>query len=173
MLLKMQVSYTLHGLRSVPMPTRIEHFLDWHFKIKDHNLPCFSEIKVDSKDIPLDSTAFNKQGEFSYVVEIPAKDKGMVWVATSRQEVVYFPGTNCFVLNEITKGIEICLTKLPEDVAAFVTIRPHKNLKYRELRLDSTDNPINIDDVIFFPGQIIELLFQPKSQPSVASPVIL
>ncbi|MGI4716983.1 MAG: hypothetical protein ACRYGO_02920 [Janthinobacterium lividum] len=162
MLLKMQVSYDLRGLRSESMAAKIEHFLDWHFKIKDHNLPCFSRVRIGSKDIPLQSEAFNQQGEFSYWVKVPAKDSGSIPVTTSRQEVLYFPGVNCFVLNEITKGLEICLNGIPDDISAFVTVRTHPNLKYRELKLESADDRIKIDDIVLFPGQIIELLFQPK-----------
>jgi len=104
-----------------------------------------------------------------YWVTVPAKDKGMVPVTTSRQEVIYFPGVNCFVLNEITKGLEICLNAIPDDVSAFVTVRAHPNLKYRELKLESADDRIKIDDIVLFPGQIVELLFQPKEQVAQAA----
>lgn len=169
----MQVSYNLRGLRSESMSAKIEHFLDWHFKIKDHNLPCFSGVRVGVKDIPLHSEAFNKKGEFTYWVKVPAKDSGTVPVATSRQEVLYFPGVNCFVLNEITKGLEICLNAIPDDVSAFVTVRPHPNLKYRELKLESADDRIKIDDIVLFPGQIVELLFQPKEQIAVQEDTVI
>lgn len=162
MLLKMQASYHLHGLRSESMRVKIEHFLDWHFKVKDHNLPCFSGVRVGDKDIPLESDAFNDKGEFTYWVKVPAKERGSIPVTTSRQEVLYIPGVNCFVLNEITNGLEICLNTIPDDISAFVTVRPHRNLKYRELKLESADDRIKIDDIVLFPGQIIELLFKPK-----------
>lgn len=118
MLLKMQVSYALRGLRSESMTAKIEHFLDWHFKVKGHNLPCFNSIKVGGNNIPLESNAFNKKGEFMYHVKVPAKDGETIPVTSSRQEIIYFPGTHCFVLNEITKGIEICLNSIPDDITA-------------------------------------------------------
>lgn len=164
MLLKMQVSYALRGLRSESMSAKIEHFLDWHFKVPGHDLPCFKSIRVGKENISLESDAFNKSGEFIYRIKVPPKDGGAIPVTSSRQEVIYFPGTHCFVLNEITKGIEICLNAIPDDIKVFITIRPHADLKYRELKLESEDDRIKIDDIVMFPGQIIEILFQPASQ---------
>ncbi|MCC2960268.1 hypothetical protein LK540_07470 [Massilia sp. IC2-278] len=164
MVLKMQVSYNLRGLRSRSTTTKIEHFLDWHFKIKDQNLPCFSNVKVGGKKFTSTDPCFTTKGEFICSVNVPAKDRGAVSVSSSREEVVYFPGTHCFVLNEITKGLEICLNDIPEDITLFVTVRPHPDLKYRELKLTSGEDQIKVDDIVLFPGQIIELLFQPKQQ---------
>lgn len=92
---------------------------------------------------------------------------------SSREEVVYFPGTHCFVLNEITKGIEICLNAIPDDIKVFVTVRPHPNLKYRELKLACGEDQIKIDDIVLFPGQIIELLFQPKEHSPAQSETVV
>jgi hypothetical protein len=164
MLLKLNVEYNLRGLRSDPTHTTIDHFLDWHFKIKGHNLPRFNCVKVAGQDIPTDSRAFNDRGEFRCRVRVPAKDHGVVPVASLREDVVYFPGTHCFVLNEITKGLEICLDEIPEDISLFVTVRPHPDLKYRELRSDAANQRIESENVVLFPGQIIELLFQPKEE---------
>ena len=164
MLLKMQVSYDLRGLRSRSVTTKIEHFLDWHFKIKDQDLPRFSNVKIGDKKFTPTDPCFTKHGEFICSVNVPAKDHGAVSVTSSREEVIYFPGTHCFVLNEITKGLEIVLNDIPDDITLFVTFRPHPDLKYRELKLSSGEDLIKINDIVLFPGQIIELLFQPKEQ---------
>ncbi len=173
MLLKLQVSYDLRGLRSRRTTAKIEHFLDWHFKIKDQNLPCFSRVQVGEKQYEPGDPCFKGNGEFVCIVDVPPKDHGAVHVTSSREEVIYFPGTHCFVLNEITKGLEICLNSIPDDIILFITVRPHQGLKYRELKFASGDDQIKIDDVVSFPGQIIELLFQPKQHIDAATSPVL
>ncbi|MGZ5884249.1 MAG: hypothetical protein ACXWJE_07775 [Burkholderiaceae bacterium] len=162
MLLKMNVEYDLLGLRSKAIDINVEHFLDWHFKIKGHDLPRFCCVRIADNEIPLDSEHISKRGEFSCPVRVPAKGKGALPVASIREEVVYCPGTNCFVLNEITKGLEICLEEIPEDFLLFVTVRPHGNLKYRELKVNSAEHRVKINNMVLFPGQVVELLFQPR-----------
>lgn len=173
MVLKMQVSYDLHGLRSRRTTAKIEHFLDWHFKIKNENLPCFSRVKVGKKNYLPSDPCFKKNGEFVCLVDVPPKDHGTVHVTSSREEVIYFPGTHCFVLNEISKGIEIVLNDIPDEITLFVTVRPHPHLKYRELKPASGDDQLKIDDIVLFPGQIIELLFQPKQHSSAQSETVV
>jgi hypothetical protein len=167
MLLKLNVEYELRGLRSEPTPTTIEHFLDWHFKIKGQELPRFNCVNIAGKTIPRDPKYFNDKGEFTYATNVSQYDLPIP-VTSLREEVVYFPGTHCFVLNEITKGIEICLDEIPPNIQLFVTVRPHKDLKYKELKLDSVDQHIFARNLVLFPGQIIELLFQPSATPAAA-----
>ena len=143
------------------METTIEHFLDWHFKIKDHELPRFNCVKVGGKIIPQEKKYFNDKGEFNYGLTVYPRNDRPILVASLREEVVYFPGTHCFVLNEITKGIEICLDEIPAGIQLFATVRPHPELKYKELKLDSVEQHIHVRDLVLFPGQIVEFLFQP------------
>lgn len=70
-------------------------------------------------------------------------------------------------MNEITRGIELCLEELPRDLSAFVIIRPHSHVTGVELRQDSP-NHFKDDDLVLLPGQIIELVFQRKASSSIA-----
>lgn len=162
MLLKLNVQYELHGLRSNPTIVSVEHFLDSHLKIEACNLPRFDYIQIGAENIPINEKTVNDNFEFSHKVEVPAQGDGGVSVITMRQETVYIPGNHCFAMNEITRGIELCLEELPRDLSAFVIIRPHSHVTGVELRPDSP-NHFKDDDQVLLPGQIIELVFQRKA----------
>jgi len=164
MLLKMRVRYSLNSLRTRPQAVTVRHFLDAHLQIKQHNLPRFDSIKIDDREIDLTATQAIKHGKFATQVTVPQKGARGVEVLSDRTEIAYVPGNHCFTMNEITKGVEVCLDGIPENMRVSMTIRSAE-LEQIKLKMHV---PFKNENLVLLPGQFIEFFFQYKEEQMAA-----
>jgi hypothetical protein len=147
----MKFNYELRGLHSRPKKKTIElmHFLDDH--IKSENLPRFESIEVDGKKFPTDSIV---DGKFTTLVELNNKEGTTIGVIIERYESTYIPGSYNLTMTEMTKGIELFLTDIPDGIKTIVNIRPH----VEKVSLEKGQH-LHFHDIILLPGQSIEFRF--------------
>lgn len=162
MVLWMRITYDLKGLHDSPesKPLPFRHFLDDHIVVGKY--PCFDLIAINGIEQPLNGVT---RGVFETVVPLNHKQGAEVKITSERNEITYVPGSYYLTMTELTKGIKLHLTELPEGVEAFVNIRPYK--EGTPLRKN-----VPIDDefknTILLPGQSIEFRFGRKRQPQPA-----
>jgi len=157
MVLALNIRYELHGLRSAPEQILIVHYLDKHLKAKGAELPCFESIAIGGKSYPVIDHV--KDGILSESVQVARKGGKPIDVVIGRKSIIYVPGIHYFTMTEITKGIELHMEEIPDELEAFFSIRPHM----ADMRLEV--NPIDevkFDDVLLLSGQGIEFLFKRK-----------
>jgi hypothetical protein len=69
-----------------------------------------------------------------------------------------------FTMNEITKGVEVCLDGIPENMRVSMTIRSAE-LEQVKLRAHT---PFRNDNLVLLPGQFIEFFFQYRDEQMAA-----
>jgi hypothetical protein len=159
MLCRVCVNYALHGLKTSRERVRIRHFLDMHLQVPHHNLPCFTRISIGGEpEINLAPPDVTADGKFTRDIEVPARGKGGKVVTSDREEVIYVPGNHCFTMTEITRGIELFIDKIPDDVRICFTIRPG-NVENVELKRGMSGS-FKDENLLLLPGQNIEFLFK-------------
>jgi hypothetical protein len=160
MVLWLRIDYDLKGLHDSPKtkPLPLRHFLDDHI-VKDE-YPCFNSITINRTPQPLDIV---RAGVFETMVELPPKHADPIKVSSVREEVTYVPGSYYLTMTELTKGIKLQLTEIPEGIEAFVSIRP-----YMEKVAFIKDMPLDdeFENTILLPGHSIEFRFKMKDKPS-------
>jgi hypothetical protein len=159
MLCRICVNYALHGLKTSRERVCIRHFLDMHLQVPQHNLPRFTGISIDGEpEIKLAPPDVSSDGKFTRYIDIPARGRGGKVVASDREEVIYVPGNHCFTMTEITRGIELFIDKIPDDVRICFTIRP-ANVENVELKRGMTGS-FKDENLLLLPGQNIEFFFK-------------
>jgi len=162
MLMKINVEYELCGLRSTSTEAQIAHFLDVHLKNKEENLPRFKSIQIDGKDIPIRDDTIDEKGRFIRTLSVPAKGRPGRKVSTERYEIIYIPGNHSFTMNEIAKGIELCMSgDIPPNLTVAAVIRPDpstENIEFTEASGAHFHDP----NLVLLPGQTIEFIFRRK-----------
>jgi hypothetical protein len=74
-------------------------------------------------------------------------------------------------MSGIARGVRISLEDLPDDIDAFINIRPHKDKPIPLVKNSELQD--ELDDVLLLPGQVIEFIFAVRSTPeSSGEPVV-
>ncbi|HVG33413.1 MAG TPA: hypothetical protein VM911_10040 [Pyrinomonadaceae bacterium] len=169
-ILSLQFDYDLYGLHSRPIANlTLMHYLDAHIKPEDtakyehiKDLPKFEYLKVGNKEYPVAPlpTSNIKDGRFTEQISLGPKDAEPVRIVTRRRECTYIPGSYNLTMGELTKGITLHLTEVPDNVEVSVNLRPHTEFGV-PLRLDEAIER-EFRDTILLPGQTIEFRFKHK-----------
>jgi uncharacterized membrane protein (DUF485 family) len=180
-LLWVDFSYELNGLRSKTRRVTLGHNLDNHIKRSELGLPRFEDIvigktvydcrnvaqtgksagtqKVNIKGATLDLS----KGTFRKEIYLRPREAKGVAVETRRQEITYVPGSYNLTMGEMTQGISIHLLELPFDIVAEVNIVPHTN---DPVHLHVAE-PYVRENLLLLPGQTIEFRFKQIHPPAL------
>lgn len=156
-----EIDYDLHGLINKHVSVQIEHELDYQFDAPALTLPRFDRIAIEianQEPRVYTSEEIRRQfpdGRFRHQIDVPAREHGCIRVRTQRRELVHAPGSYNLYLPEFTKGINIRIARLPDEVRAEMLIRPLGTV------LKEIGNEW-LSDALLFPGQGIEIKFVPR-----------
>jgi hypothetical protein len=175
-LLWVDFSYELNGLRSKPRRVMLAHNLDDHIKRGELALPRFEEVvigktvydctnaaqqlkskSIGQQKVNIKGATLNlSKGTFRKELYLRPREAKGVAVETRRWEITYVPGSYNLTMAEMTQGISVHLLELPFDIAAEVNILPHTNLPV-PLRVAE---PYVFENLLLLPGQTIEFRFK-------------
>jgi hypothetical protein len=167
-IISLEFSYNLSGLKADPHEPKVEHGLDRHIKDDSLGLPCFDWARIGDRFYEIsdlqdghsaDGVIELQQGTLALDVKLDSKDKPhVIPMAVARREVRNLPGSYHLIMTELTQRITFYLDEIPNDVETEVYIRPHdENFSLRKT------NRLYVFNGILLPGQGFEIQFKSTS----------
>jgi hypothetical protein len=152
--IRLKFSYDLSALRPASTTIHLTHRLNFHIEDKKLNLPRFEMVRIGdhfARDRDALAECSTRKQPFRHQLTIRHKNKEIITVRVSREELSYIPGTYNFVLAEMTSGIAISSDSVPDGLKVTVALRPGEHPK----ELHPSAVPIK-DRKLFLPGSCIE-----------------
>lgn len=167
-ILSLEFSFNLSGLRVDPQEVKVKHGLDSHLEDASLGLPCFDWVRIGNQFYEIsdlqdgnsaDGVVQLQAGILTLGIELESKDKPhAVPIAVARREVRSLPGTYHLIMTELTQSITFYMDEIPGDIETEVHIRPHDE----SFSLRKT-NRLYVFNGILLPGQGLEIQFKNAS----------
>jgi hypothetical protein len=158
-ILKVENDYDLVPLRNERTTVTVLHELDYRLRNDQLGLPRWESIVLEPSKATVRGDVDLKNPRQRFEVELgKRRDEEVVFVKTSRREIVTAPGSYNFYTPEFIKGIHVSVVGCPDDFEAEVWIAPRG-----DHRAQPSPTGVWTENQLIFPGQGIEVKFVKKS----------